>query len=366
MNDRNPARLDALRALMHAESLPALLVTSAINVSYLTGFSGDSSALLVLPERVLGVSDARYSTQLEEECPGLEVSIRPVSQNLWAAVSEVVGRLALSRLAFEANSLLVASHETVREGCPTVTLQGTSGLVEGLRMVKDAGEIAATRRAVACAEAAFTRLGEGLDLSRDEVETAEELESSMKKFGSSRPAFDTIVAAGPRSALPHAHPQVGQRISSGGFLLIDWGATVDGYRSDLTRVVLTGTVVEEYGEMFRAVVAAQSRAIAAIRPGRLTGEVDAEARKSLEASGFGHLFGHGTGHGIGREIHESPWIRPHSEDLLRPGMIVTVEPGVYRPGLGGVRIEDDVLVTPDGAEVLSSLPKDFDAVRIRV
>lgn len=362
MNDRHLARLDALQARLAADDIPGLLVTSEINVSYLTGFSGDSTPLIVLRDRVLAVTDGRFVTQLEGECAGLELHVRPVSQNLWAAVVEAVSRVSISRLAFEANRLVVASHDALREGLPTVALHGMIGLVEALRAVKDAGEIETTRRAVACAESAFLALTDGLDLSKDEVETAQALEHLMRTHGSHRPAFETIVASGPRSALPHAHPVQDSRITEQGFLLVDWGATVDGYRSDLTRIVRTGTVVEEFGEMYRAVVAAQRQAIAAIRPGRLAGEVDAEARKSLEAVGFGRLFGHGTGHGLGREIHESPWIRPHSEDVLRPGMILTIEPGVYRPGLGGVRIEDDVLVTPDGAEVLSSLPKDFEAV----
>ena len=201
-----------------------------------------------------------------------------------------------------------------------------------------------------------------LNLEEDEVETASALEACLKACGSERPAFDPIVASGPRSALPHARPTVGERLGSGNFLLLDWGATVGGYRSDLTRMVVTGTVGEDFRTLYRAVLTAQARALAIIRPGARAGDVDSEARNSFAESGFGKLFGHGLGHGLGLEIHESPWFRPHSDDVLQPGMVITVEPGLYRPGWGGIRIEDDILVTADGCEVLTSLPKSLESL----
>lgn len=357
MSDRHVIRLDALRKTLSEDGVQALLVTSVVNVGYLTGFTGDSTPLLLLTDRAVAVSDFRYVEQLANECPDIETHIRPADQKLWAAVVDAVRLLGIETLAFEANGLLVSDLETLRSSLPSVAMKGVVGRVEALRAIKDEEEIAAIRRSIVAAERAFTMFRAGLRREETEIDAADALEAHLRRCGSSVAAFAPIIAAGPRSALPHARPSP-ERIGEFPFVLVDWGATVDGYRSDLTRMLVTGKVGGEFEATYAAVLRAQARAIAAIRPGVSAGDVDAEARLAIEESGFGGLFGHGLGHGLGLDIHESPWLRPHSDDILRPGMIVTVEPGIYRPGWGGIRIEDDILVTRDGAEVLTSVPKD--------
>jgi Xaa-Pro aminopeptidase len=198
----------------------------------------------------------------------------------------------------------------------------------------------------------------GLRREETEIDAADAMEGYLRRCGSSSAAFEPIVAAGARSALPHARPTAEVRLADSDFLLVDWGATVGGYRSDLTRMLVTGKVGPDFARAYRAVLTAQERAIAAIRPGTTAGDVDALARAAIEEAGYGGRFGHGLGHGLGLEIHESPWFRPHSDDVLRPGMVFTVEPGIYLPGWGGIRIEDDILVTEDGAEVLTGVPRE--------
>lgn len=366
MADRHERRRANLKKAIRAAKLDALLVTHPPNVSYLTGFSGDSSALLVGGDRALIVSDFRYETQLEEECPGLPRQIRPTGTTLAEELGKLIGKLGPGKVGVEGASLSVAGFETIRKAAGSTELEPTSGLVEELRAVKDADELAAIRRAIDAAERAYTRLIAGLRPGDDEADAADALEADLRRCGARGSSFPPIVAAGPRSALPHARPMRGAMLGASGFILIDWGAALGPlpYASDLTRVVATGKVAAKFEKVYRVVLEAQRRAIARIRPGVKGGDVDAEARSAIEEAGFGRFFGHGTGHGIGLEVHEAPSLRPGSEVELKPGMVVTIEPGIYLPGWGGIRIEDDVLVTPDGAEVLSTLPRDLDAARI--
>lgn len=343
--------------------LDGFLVSSVLNVTYLTGFTGESTPLIVLRDRVVAVSDFRYLAQIETECPGLEAHIRPVGQKLWSAVAEVVGTLGIARLGFESNGMLVSDHEAIRSALPSVAMTGLSGRVERLRAIKDDEEVAAIRRSVAVAERAFAMLRAGLRLDETELDATEHLEGSLRRCGASAAAFDPIVASGPRSARPHARPSAEGRLDEAEFLLVDWGASVAGYKSDLTRVLLTGNVGTTFETVYRAVLSAQERAIAAIHPGVRARDVDAVARSAIEAAGFGGSFGHGLGHGIGLAIHESPWLRPDSDDILEAGMVLAVEPGIYLPGWGGIRIEDDVLVTSDGADVLTGVAKARDTLR---
>ncbi|MDB5350252.1 MAG: Xaa-Pro aminopeptidase [Planctomycetota bacterium] len=357
MPDRHSRRRDALRQTVATDGCGAILVSTVVNVGYLTGFSGDSTALIVMADRDLAVSDFRYAEQLQNECPDVPTHIRPVNQKLWAAVADAVGKLGIGNLAFEANGMFVSDHDTMRAALPGVATRGVIGRVEALRAIKDEEEIATIRRAILAAERAFAMFRAGLRLDESEIDAADGMEHYLRRCGSSAAAFEPIVAAGPGSALPHARPAAAGRIGDSDFLLVDWGAIVEGYRSDLTRMLVTAKVGTEFARVYRAVLAAQERAIATIRPGARASEVDAVARAAIDEAGFGGLFGHGLGHGIGLAIHESPWLRPDSDDVLRPGMVLTVEPGIYRTGWGGIRIEDDVLVTPDGAEILTSVPK---------
>lgn len=362
--DRTPSRRDKLARTLKADRVDALLVASATNVRYLTGFTGDAANLILARDRAVIVSDGRFTTQLEEECPGLDAQIRAVGQSMVAAIAEVAARLNLRRLGFEATAVTVAEFEALKEALPAVELHPVVGRVEALRAVKDRDEVASIREAIAFAERAFAMLRAGLRVGESEKDTADALEGYLRRCGASAASFPPIVAVGARAALPHARPTAEVRIGDADFVLIDWGATGAPYKSDLTRVLVTGKVASKFEKVYRTVLSAQERGIAAIRPGVKARDVDAEARSVIEEAGFGPFFRHGLGHGLGMDIHEAPALRKDSDVTLEPGMVITVEPGVYLPGWGGIRIEDDVLVTDDGCEVLTHVPKSLDSARV--
>jgi Xaa-Pro aminopeptidase len=245
------------------------------------------------------------------------------------------------------------------EKLPKLSLVRTEGMVEDLRAIKDKGEIDEIRQAIWYAERGFEILRASLRPEQTEREIANQLEFNLRKLGAKACAFPPVVGVGPRAALPHGRPS-DVRVGESDHLLVDWGAWGRLYRSDLTRVLITARISPKLQRMYGVVLKAQEAAIKAIRPGVVGKNVDAVARSIIADAGFGRFFGHGLGHGIGLDVHEAPSLKPISEVVLRPGMIVTVEPGIYLPDFGGVRLEDDVLVTKDGHEVLSSLPKQFD------
>lgn len=361
-SDRPRFRREKLARLLRPEKIDAFLITNPTNVRYLTGFSGEDAFLLVAGDRAILLSDGRFSTQLAEECPGLETHIRSVGQLMTDAIEHVVSGLGIRKLGFEAPALSVAQYETIREKLPTIDLKALTDRVENLREIKDREELSAIREAIAQAERAFGMLRNGLRPGEPEKDVADTLESYLRRCGATGASFPPIVAVGARSALPHARPTPDARIGDADFVLIDWGATGWPYKSDLTRVLVTGKVTPKFEKVYRTVLAAQERGIAAIRPGVPAKDVDAEARSVIEEAGFGRFFSHGLGHGLGMDIHEAPRLRAGSEGPLRPGMVVTVEPGIYLPGWGGIRIEDDILVTPDGCEVLTHVPRSLDDV----
>lgn len=362
--DRIARRRETLRARLVEKKLDALLVVDPSNVAYLTGFTGDSSYLLVGRDRALILSDGRFTTQIEQECPGLEAHIRPTAGTMNQAVVAVVEKLGLRKLGFEASRLSVADWDVLKRELTLCDLIPADGRVEALRCVKDAAEIAVIREAVDQAQRAFLKLRGELAEGQTEKNAADRLEALLREFGATGSSFPPIVAVGQRAALPHARPTAETRIGDDDFVLFDWGADGRQYKSDLTRMVVTGKVTPEFAKVYETVLAAQERAIAAIRPGASCQDIDAEARSYIEEAGFGRFFEHGLGHGIGLDIHEGPRLRKESATILEPGMVVTVEPGIYLPEWGGVRIEDDVLVTPDGREVLSNLPKALDSVAL--
>jgi Xaa-Pro aminopeptidase len=363
-SDRFLARREQVRKTLAADQIDALLLSAPTNVSYLTGFSGDSSVLLIGRERDLIISDGRFTTQLEQECPGLDASIRLPGQEIEAAIAQIVGPVGWRSIGLEASSFSIADFEAIRSAVPAVHFTALKGRVEALRQIKDVDEIAAIRQAIRFAERAFAMLRAGLREGESEKEVADALDGYLRRCGATAASFPSIVAVGARSALPHARPTTDTRVGDDDFVLVDWGATGRPYKSDLTRVLVTGKVTPKFEAIYRTVLVAQERAIAAIRPGAKAHDVDAEARSVIEDAGFGHFFDHGLGHGLGMDIHEAPRIRRESHVLLQPGMVFTVEPGIYLPGWGGIRIEDDVLVTLDGHEVLSRAPKSLESVRI--
>ncbi len=361
------SRRDQLRHLLQKKSLAALLVMDERNVTYLTGFTGDSSYLVVRSAAdgtaELMITDQRYTQQLAEECPGLALAVRSPGIKQADFTGDVLARLALPSLGIESDAMSVGMHEKLREKLKASQLAPTENLVESLREIKDAGEIAAIREAVRIAERAFAVIRNSLRSERTEKEVADELEYQIRLFGGMCGAFPSIVGVGPRAALPHGRPILESRIGDDGFVLIDWGAREaarGGYHSDLTRVLVTGKLSPKLEEVYGVVLAAQRAAIAAIRPGAILKDVDAAARQVIDKAGMGNLFGHSLGHGIGLAVHEQPRLAPDQDRPLAAGMVVTVEPGVYYPGWGGVRIEDDVLVTAEGCEVLTSVPKELE------
>jgi Xaa-Pro aminopeptidase len=335
-----------------------LLVTNFTNVTYLTGFMGDDSHLLVTEREAVLVSDFRYVSQLQEECPGLRTHIRPASTLLPDAVAEVIGATKITRLAVEANSLTIGAHAYLAEKLPKITFLAAKDFVEQLRQIKDQEEVDEIRRAARYAERAFAVLRAILRPGQTEKELADHLEYQLRLQGAQCSSFPPIVAAGPRAALPHARPTV-STIGNHDLLLVDWGASSRHYKSDLTRVLVTGKISPKLERLYGVVLKAQEQAIAAIRPGKTGREIDAIGRAVIADAGFGKYFGHGLGHGIGLDIHELPRLSVTNDLPLKAGMVVTVEPGIYLPGWGGIRIEDDVLVTRRGYEVLTSCPKQF-------
>ena len=358
--DRFANRRHKLIRRLKQENVDALLVTNFTNVTYLTGFSGDDSYLLIGPGQTVLISDTRYTIQIDEECPGLDVQIRTNRMPIVETTEKLIKRAKLRKLAIESSSLTVQQHEKLKDAVKSVDVVPQANLVEDLRMIKDSAEIASIREAVRTAQQGFAVMRASLVPEMSELEAAHDLEHSMRRFGATGAGFPPIVAIGQRAALPHARP-THMTMAEADFLLVDWGAASDdGYRSDLTRILVTGKISTKLERIYGVVLKAQLRGIQAIRPGVHGCDVDKAARKVIEQAGFGKRFGHSLGHGIGLNIHEGPSLAPTSETELKPGMVVTVEPGIYIPGWGGVRIEDDILVTRDGCEVLTSVPKEFE------
>lgn len=365
--DHFDERRTRLKSILREEGIEAFLVTHPINVSYLTGFSGDSSFLLLSASRALLISDGRYVVQIAEECPGLETHIRPPSQTVVEATGGVLEKIGLGSVGCESGHLTLADYQKLRDATPTLDWKPGADRVEKLRTCKDSSELAQIRDSLRQAEKAFAMFRAYLRPTDTEKDLADALEGFVRRAGAKETAFPPIVAAGPRSALPHAPPS---RIMIGAhpLLLVDWGAQGPFYKSDLTRVLwgdnsssmsgrLSATDWDRLRRAYEVVSAAQTAAIGLLRPGVSAAEVDAAARGTIAAAGLGEWFNHGTGHGFGLQIHETPLLKPGNGTLLQAGMVVTIEPGIYLPGIGGVRVEDDVWIHPDGHEVLSRLPR---------
>jgi Xaa-Pro aminopeptidase len=329
-----------------------LLVTEPVNVRYLSGFESTNAALFVDDADVRLFADFRYA-EAGRRVPG--VVFVETERNLLADLAE---RLS-GRVTFEANSITYAGYETLAAG--GLELAPTRGLVEGLRAVKEGAELDAIRRAAAIGDAAFARLAEERFVGRSERELAWRMEQLLHEEGAHGLSFPVVVAAGVTGATPHAKP--GDRtIEPGETVVVDAGAVLDGYCSDCTRTFATGALPEELDRAYRVCLEAQRAGLGAVRAGVGGAEADAAARTVIEAAGYGDAFGHGLGHGVGLVVHEEPALRKESTDVLQPGNVVSVEPGIYLPGLGGIRIEDLVIVTEDGAEVLTPFTKELTTV----
>jgi Xaa-Pro aminopeptidase len=345
---------------LDGREIDVLLVDALVNLRYLTGFTGSSALALLSPDKLVFVTDFRYVEQAAEQVDTAFERIR-APQELMDAIVDVMPPGAV-RLGFDDEHLSVRTHQRLRELLPArVQLVPAGGLVEGLRAVKDAEEIGRIAAAAELADAAISRVLERGIVGLTEREVALSLEGEMRSAGAPRPSFDSIIAAGPHGALPHARPRE-VPIERGQLVVFDWGAELDGYCSDCTRTVATGEIGQSAADVYELVLAAQLAGLEAVKAGAGGREVDAVARSVIEAGGHGERFGHGLGHGVGAEIHEAPRLSQRSEDELRTGNIVTVEPGVYVPGEFGVRIEDLLAVTDTGAQILTSLPKQLISV----
>ena len=355
-------RRERLAACLSAAGMDALLVSDLVNVRYLSGFTGSNAALLVFADDTPTVlaTDSRYRTQAARQAPDLEAAIeRACGRHL---VTRAIASSA-RRIGFESHVVTVDGYDALScamEDQDGVELVRASGTVEGLREVKDPGEVALLRQACQAADAALAALiaGGGLRPGRTERAVARELEALMLDHGADGPSFETIVAAGANSAVPHHRPTDAE-LSAGDFVKIDFGALVGGYHSDMTRTFVLGRASDWQRDVYALVSAAQRAGVAALDRGTPLAEVDAAARRVIADAGYGEHFGHGLGHGVGLQIHEAPGIGSAAVGALRTGSVVTVEPGVYLPGRGGVRIEDTLLVGEGGAEPLSRFPKEL-------
>ncbi len=355
-------RIKKIAAKLDAFEADAMLVTDEINVGYLSGFTGDSSYLLIQPKRTSILTDGRYETQIAQECPSLSPAVRTSSKTMLQLVQEVLTGSGAKRIAIEAAHLDLHSFRQMAKSCPQQQWVETSGVVEACRMIKDTEEIATIRQSVRISEQTFRSVIAKLRADWSEREIAYEMEATMRFLGADGVSFPPIVAAGASGALPHYRPS-DRSLSGDATLLVDWGAFYQGYASDLTRTLHRPHASDAFCSAYQAVLAAQLAAIEAIRPGVDASAVDAAARETLAGAGLAEAFKHGLGHGIGLQIHESPRMSSISSETLQTGMVITVEPGVYFEGDFGIRIEDDVLVTKKGPDILSSaVPSDPDEV----
>lgn len=341
----------ALRVALGVEGLDRLLVTHLPNIRYLTGFTGSAAVLLVLEDATVLISDFRYASQAPAEV-GAAATVEIDQRSVWERLGRVMAARPSGRIGIEAHSLTVHDAERL-SGLTRAPVAPTTELVERLRAVKSPEEVAAIRAAAELAQDALAEVLPKIRVGQTEVEVGSELEGALRRRGSEWHPFPTIVASGARSALPHARTSR-KAVAAGDLLLLDFGAQVDGYCADLTRTVVVGARADERQRTVHELVqTAQRRAIEHLHPGMPAREGDALARDVIAGRGFGDAFGHSLGHGLGLEVHEAPRLAPTSDTPLPPHAVVTVEPGVYFPGWGGIRLEDDVYLAPERTERLS-------------
>jgi len=358
------ARQKKLREHLATTRFDALLISHLPNIRYLCGFTGSAGLLLVEEAGSVFFTDVRYDTQAHEEVKGAKVVI--ARKAVLTALGDFLGaRRKRARgwtIGLEAEHFTIAEKKRLTQVTPAgVRLKDASSVVERARMIKDADELQRIRAAVALGAKLFDRAVDVIRPGVKETEVAAEMELAARRGGAEEMSFPTIIASGARSALPHGRAS-GQAIAAGGFVVCDFGVILSGYCSDQTRTVWVGSVSKDARQAYEAVREAQQAATDAVRPGIPVGKVDAAARKVLRKAGLGRYFTHSTGHGVGLEIHESPRVADGQREILQPGMVITIEPGLYFPGKWGVRIEDMVAVTASGCEVMTPTSKDFLAV----
>jgi Xaa-Pro aminopeptidase len=350
------SRLKALLPALTKNNLDALLVTHMPNVRFLCGFTGSSGVLLVTPKAITFFTDGRYTEQAAQQVKGAKVVTTKGAP--FAGAAKLLARFR-GTLGFEGDHTTVSARQSLQNFFPkTVRLKAVQGIVESLRLVKDGDELAQIRAAVNLGSELFRPAIEAIRPGVRESQVAAEIEYAARKSGAEKMSFETIVASGQRSALPHGVASE-NLLAAKGFVILDYGVILHGYCSDMTRTVHVGRVPLRARQLYRSVLQAQEAAIAAVAPGVEVGKVDAAARSVLRKARLNRYFTHSTGHGVGLEIHEQPRVARGQTEVLRPGMVITIEPGVYLPGSGGVRIEDMVVVTERGCEILTSTTKEL-------
>lgn len=353
------SRLDSLRSTFNAKRINAVLVSKPVNVRYFSGFTGDSTILIITRRRQILVTDGRYDQQAKIECPQFEIVKQ--ERGLLKAVVEQLKSLGIRRVGFEGNVITFAEHAALQKLLPEWNFVPLA--LDGLRQVKDAGEIDRIKRACSIADRAFAEVLNYIRAGVREIEVAAQLECLMRQYGSERAAFETIVASGFNGCYPHARAS-SKVIAEDEFVTMDFGAAFEGYHSDMTRTVMVGRANDDQRRIYEAVLDAQLCGLTAIRAGVSGKFVDKKARDLLKSAGLEKYFTHGLGHGVGLEIHEEPRLSRLSRcKELKAGMIVTDEPGIYMLNFGGIRIEDTVLVMADGAEPLTHSPKELIELR---
>lgn len=363
-------RVQRLQALLAERQLNALLISSEKDIQYLTGFVGHDS-LAIVPHRSTGaqtiiISDSRYDEFLNpwRQSSSAEI-VMGVRHRLFETVRDLCQKRNLAKLAIQAEHITIAARGKLASAVGESRLVETVGMVSELRIRKDALEIATIERALAIQQEALSASIDEFRSGMTELEFSARIEFEMKSRGAHNPSFTPIIGAGPNSSIIHHMTGSSPITPQSGVLLIDWGAMIDGYCGDLTRTFGIGKMHPKIREIYPVVLEAQLAAIDAIAPGKICADIDAVARNVITKAGYGEYFGHGLGHGLGMDVHEAPYFNNlETQTRLQPGMIMTVEPGIYLPGIGGVRIEDDVLITDDGSRVLSDYPKDLSSAVI--
>ncbi|MDP2953999.1 MAG: Xaa-Pro peptidase family protein [Chloroflexota bacterium] len=350
------SRLPKLRQLLTEKEMEAIIISQADNRRYLSGFVGTAGFLLITQEQAVLATDFRYTEQAKTQAPDFEVVQIEGEPQRW--FPRLAARLERRRWAFEAHDLTVSTHGHIAEAVKETSLQliPTQGLVEGIRAVKDEEELACLKKAAALSDAAFQYIAERLRPGMTELGVAWEVEKYFREHGSEPLPYDVIVASGPNSALPHAHP-TDRPIQEGEPIIFDIGARCQGYCSDLSRTLCLGQPDDRFPRLYDLVLGAQLTALATIKPGLSGEQADGLARTVIEQGGYGEAFGHGLGHGVGLVVHELPRLGKGSTDLLAEGMVFTVEPGVYISGWGGIRIEDMAILEKGKARSLSQASK---------
>ncbi|WP_449240726.1 M24 family metallopeptidase [Desulfoscipio gibsoniae] len=349
-------RVNKLAAALKDNALDALLVLQPENRFYLSGFTGDAGALLITAGQSFLITDFRFMEQAREQSPHL--TIIKMETTLATALADMAGRLNLSALGFEADYISYKFYDTLHEKLDQVTLRPVDGIVEQFRLIKDKDELAAIQKAMTLLDEGFKHICNFIKPGISEREVALELEMFMRRRGAEKTAFPFIVASGPRAALPHGEASE-KNINPGDVITLDFGVVTDGYNSDMTRTVSLGAPNAQIKQIYGIVLEAQLAGLAAVKAGVAASAVDKAARDVITSHGYGEYFGHSTGHGVGLAVHEGPRISSRDDTILREGMVITVEPGIYLPGTGGVRIEDSLVVEKDGCRLLTKSPKDY-------